>query len=514
MLITSHILQYLQPIVAILALCFSIASAVQIVNVQGSDFVNTVTRERFQIIGVAYESSYTYRVDRTLMARCRYQPGGSSGFNPGSGIDPLSNGTVCLRDAALMQRLGVNTIRVYNLDPSLNHDDCASIFNSVGIYMLLDVNSPLGGQSINRADPSSSYDSDYLSRVFGVVEAFKNYPNLLGFFSGNEVINDDPSGGVVPPYLRAVTRDLKNYIAKHSTRTIPVGYSAAQVADILTDTWQYLQCAINNGTASDVSRIDFFGLNSYSWCGSSATFESSGYNVLVSQFANTTIPVFFSEYGCNTPAPRVFNEVQSLYGPQMTPVFSGGLVYEYSQEVSNFGLVAINSNDTVSIRSDFDSLQGQYNKLDIKNLESGNSTATSLQPPTCSSNLIKTQGFYNQFNIPDVPPGAQSLIDNGIQNPNNGKLVPVTQDKVQMAVYSSNGAEIQNLAITPLPDDQSNTPGGQNTSGAATESGSSTGASATSSSKPTSTTKGAAGKMQVESILGLVAAVAAAMWYL
>lgn len=50
-----------------------------------------------------------------------YQPGGSAGFIAGSGVDPLSNGTLCLRDAALMQRLGINTIRVYNLDPSLNH---------------------------------------------------------------------------------------------------------------------------------------------------------------------------------------------------------------------------------------------------------------------------------------------------------------------------------------------------------------------------------------------------------
>lgn len=27
--------------------------------------------------------------------------------------------------------IGVNAIRVYNLDPSLNHDLCASIFNDV-----------------------------------------------------------------------------------------------------------------------------------------------------------------------------------------------------------------------------------------------------------------------------------------------------------------------------------------------------------------------------------------------
>lgn len=145
-------------------------SAVQNVKVQGADFVNNVTSNRLQIIGVAY------------------QPGGSDAF--GKGSDPLSNGTLCLRDAALMQSLGVNTIRVYNLDPTLNHDDCVSIFNAVGIYMLLDVNSPLPNQSLNPGDLDGSYSSTYLNHIFSVVEAFHNYPNLLGFFSGNEVMND------------------------------------------------------------------------------------------------------------------------------------------------------------------------------------------------------------------------------------------------------------------------------------------------------------------------------------
>jgi 1,3-beta-glucanosyltransferase GAS3 len=129
-----------------------------------------------------------------------YQPGGSSGYTPGK--DPLSDGTVCLRDAALMQQLGVNAIRVYNVDPNVNHDLCASIFNVAGIYMLIDVNSPLPNESLNAGEPWTSYDSDYLERTFGVVEAFKNYPNTLLFFAGNEDINDYKSGGVVPPYLR------------------------------------------------------------------------------------------------------------------------------------------------------------------------------------------------------------------------------------------------------------------------------------------------------------------------
>ena len=132
------------------------------------------------------------RSDRSL----RYQPGGSAGFKPESGIDPLSDGDNCLRDAALMQMLGVNAIRVYNLDPALNHDLCASIFNAVGIYMLIDVNSPLGGESLVPGEQlKGSYNAKYLEHIFSVVEAFHNYNNLLGFFSANEVMNDIPSGG-------------------------------------------------------------------------------------------------------------------------------------------------------------------------------------------------------------------------------------------------------------------------------------------------------------------------------
>lgn len=208
---------------------------------------------------------------------------------------------------------------------------CASIFNAVGIYLLLDVNSPLPNESLNPGDLASSYNSAYLNRVFGVVEAFKNYPNVLGFFSGNEVMQNVGQGANVPPYVRAVTRDLKNYIAKNSPRNIPVGYSAADVRDILADSFAYLSCTIN-GQSSDMSRIDFFGLNSYSWCGD-VTFQEAGYDKLVEMFSNTTIPVFFSEYGCNKVQPRQFFEVQALYGVNMTGVMSGGIIYEYVQEI-------------------------------------------------------------------------------------------------------------------------------------------------------------------------------------
>lgn len=94
----------------------SLAAAVPAVEVKGSYFVNNATGDRYQIVGVAY------------------QPGGSAGYSPTTGMDPLSNKDLCLRDAAIMQNLGVNALRVYNVDPDLNHDDCASILNAVRCF--------------------------------------------------------------------------------------------------------------------------------------------------------------------------------------------------------------------------------------------------------------------------------------------------------------------------------------------------------------------------------------------
>ncbi|KAI9713233.1 MAG: hypothetical protein M1820_001219 [Bogoriella megaspora] len=432
-----------------LGLFFMEAAAVNTVKMEGANFIDSSTGSRVMIIGVDY------------------QPGGQAGYNPSNGMDPLSNSTVCLRDAALMQDLGLNTIRTYNVDPDLNHDECASIFNEVGIYMIVDVNSPLGGESIDRSNPKGSYNAAYLNRTFAVVEAFMNYPNTLAFFAGNEIINDVPTSKDNPPYIRAVQRDIKAYIAKHSTRSIPVGYSAADVREVLQDTWAYLQCAIDGDAQADTSRSDFFGLNSYSWCGSDATLQSSQYDQLDSMFGSTTIPVFFSEYGCNTPSPRVFDEVPALYGPQMTAL-SGGLVYEFSQEPSNFGLVQVNDNSTAQLLVDYDNFQGQMKKLNVSLLESANPSATSAKPPACSKGLVTSGDFGADWNLPKTPSDAQDLINNGVPNAQQGKIVSISDTNVPIAVYASNGQQIQNLAIKPLQDGQANSPNTAGTSGAQT----------------------------------------------
>ncbi|KAI0884994.1 glycoside hydrolase family 72 protein [Annulohypoxylon maeteangense] len=447
----------------------TLAAAVTPLEVQGSQFVNSKTGDAFQIVGMAY------------------QIGGSAGYDPSHGKDPLSNGAICKRDAALMQNLGVNTIRVYNLDPNLNHDECASVFNAAGMYMIIDVNSPLAGESLNSGAPWESYYAGYLNRTFAIVESFKSYPNTLGFFSGNEVINDVKTGATVPPYVRAVTRDLKNYIKNHADRAIPVGYSAADVRDVLEDTWNYFQCAID-GDANDMSRSDMFALNSYSWCGES-TFQESGYDQLVALFKSTSVPVFYSEFGCNTPSPRVFTEIGTIYGDQMTGVFSGGVVYEYAQEKNNYGLAQCNDDGTVELLSDFATLQSQYKKVDFTKVQAVKAVNSKVSAPVCKSSLIKEKGFSNNFTLPAVPPGAQTIIDNGVSPKPSGKIVSISDYSVTQSVKDANGKAVSNLAVKPLADDASNTPG---TTSSSTSSSSSSGSSTSGNAAPTLSPQGAA----------------------
>ncbi|KAH0019476.1 glycoside hydrolase family 72 protein, partial [Aureobasidium melanogenum] len=407
-----------------LALLAGLTAAVDPVEVRGQDFVNSVSGDRFVVIGVDY------------------QPGGQGAISADNDRDVLSDAEACTRDAALMQSLGVNTIRSYNVDPTLNHDECMSIFNGVGIYVILDVNTPVYGQHIDRSNPAGTYTRDYMEHVFNVVEAFKGYPNLLGFFGGNEIINDLDTADENPPYMRAVQRDMKDYIAAHADRPIPVGYSAADVREFTEDTFNYLAC--DNG---DSSASDFFGLNSYSWCGSESSFETAEYDVLVEMFSNASIPVFFSEYGCNDPSPRVFDEVEALYSPQMT-VMSGGLVYEWSQEENNYGLVNISTDGSLRLRSDYNSLQEQYSRINVTLLEASNDTATGITAPRCSSNLIRADDFSDEFDIPSRPSGVDALISSGISNAPTGALVSVTATAVALPVYDTNSASMSNLAIT------------------------------------------------------------------
>lgn len=212
-----------------------------------------------------------------------------------------------------------------------------------------------------------------------------------------------------------------------------------------------MQC--DNGDNSD---SDFFGLNSYSWCGGKASFESAGYDTLVKMFEQSSVPVFFSEYGCNEVLPRVFDEVAALYSDKMKTL-SGGLVYEYSQEDNKYGLADINADGTVKLRADYDNLKAAYAKLDLSKLEA---LQTPVKAPKCDSKLIKNSAFDSNFTIPAVCPGCDDIIKNGIKSPLKGKIVEVKDTKCPKAVYGTKGAELKDLNLKLVSNDGDKVPSG------------------------------------------------------
>jgi hypothetical protein len=270
-----------------------------------------------------------------------------------------------------------------------------------GIYLALDVNTP--NYSLNRASETAiqiSYNAEYLQSVFATIDAFAPYDNTLLFFSANEVINDNFTS-FAAPYVKAVTRDMRSYLSSRGYRAIPVGYSAADVSSNRFQMAEYMNCG-------DPSiRSDFFAFNDYSWCDPSS-FQQSGWDQKVQQFGSYSIPLFLSEYGCNTNT-RQFEEVASLYSTDMTGVYSGGLVYEYSQEASNYGLVTLGSSNVTEL-PDFTALESAY--AGTPNPSGDGGYKPSGTPSTCPP-ADPPSWVVGTTLIPTMPSGAQTYLKSG-----------------------------------------------------------------------------------------------------
>jgi len=369
---------------------------------------------------------------RFYMRGIDYQPGGSS-----ANLDPLSDTTVCQRDIKKFQELGVNTIRVYAVDNSKDHTQCMQALNDAGIYLVLDVNNPL--YSINRAKPAPSYNEVYLQSVFAVIDEFQKYDNTLAFFSGNEVINHDAGSTQAAPYVKAVTRDMRQYIRNRSYRTIPVGYSAADVSDNRMQSAHYFNCG------TDDERSDFFAFNDYSWC-SPSSFTESGWNVKVQNFTGYGLPIFLSEWGCTTNG-RDFSELSALMSSDMTGVYSGGLMYEYSNEENNYGVVDLKKNP-ISELPEFAKLASAMSKYPAPSGNGGAaSTTNSVACPTTDS--VWDLGTWGQTALPAIPSGAMKYMTagagrgpglNGDGSQNSGEDVHTTASAGSGAPTTSPGS--------------------------------------------------------------------------
>jgi hypothetical protein len=271
--------------------------------------------------------------------------------------------------------------------------------SAAGIYTIIDLTLPVNG-SLDRASPA--WTTNLQDLYINTIDAFSAYDNVLAYNVGNEVVIA-PNGTDAAAFIKAAARDIKAYLTSKSSSAL-VGYSAIDGDSSWLDPLaSYLSCD-PSGSNSGSTAIDLYGLNNYEWCGNS-TFETA-YSSTEGSFAGYNVPAYFSEFGCITSPPRLWTEVAALLGPQMSPVWSGGIAFSYFPATSSqgqFGMVNISADQTtVTTGSDFTALAQQYNAATPPNTPDRTSAGTTSYPNCPAQNAT----FLASTTLPPTPNDA------------------------------------------------------------------------------------------------------------
>ncbi|KEQ63463.1 glycolipid anchored surface protein GAS1 [Aureobasidium melanogenum CBS 110374] len=289
--------------------------------------------------------------------------------------DPIADDCISMleQNVVLFKELGINTLYIYSVDNTKQHDKAMKLLQEAGIYVVVGVSTP--SCCINRSDPYESYNTANVSYFLKTAGVMAGYANTLGIVATYHMAGFRDSLHAFP-VLKAVIRDLKRFLlASHKskgTRVLPVGYSQPTAVHIKRSEFlEYLYLG------DQESAIDFLAasyrlkrLPNYGWAGIKSNMQMSGWNALIDRYENFAIPAFLSEYGVNTYQPRQFLETSALYSDPMTRVFSGGCVYDFTDTPNNFGLVAMPGADKERW---FQNFRGNEKKVnEVRQTDQGN----------------------------------------------------------------------------------------------------------------------------------------------
>lgn len=287
-------------------------------------------------------------------------------------IDPLSEEWLgeLRRDVPYLQQLGINTISVVYFDTAKCHDRALALLRDEGIHVLIQLLGDLRDalpdlrqndkEAYDRIQPAEVYTTDIAMRTFEAIKQTSRFPNVLGYQLSACALHSSPQIKF-STVVRAAVRDCKRYLRDSHRRQTPVGVCVADLM-MFKKSFQHFFTAGN-----PEERADFFAFDCYSWAGAKSSFKISGYENMVRMLGEVPVPMFLSSYGTTVSQPRNFTEVDCLYSPDMTGVFSGGVAYTYMRSghdrQDKYPLIVVGENGSRQRKRDFGYLKGRLTRL-------------------------------------------------------------------------------------------------------------------------------------------------------
>lgn len=415
---------------AILAAAKTNGSGVTVYFKTGSDAGRVVTAIR-----VVAEQAITTSQNIFLAGSQRWSPKGVC-FQPIDGVDPISDDNLSTITSLLdpntesgFWNLGVNCLRVYQVDPTKKHDKVMQLLAQHGIYVLVGcVNSSTAIPRNATAVPSAT-----VTRVKQVADAFAAYPNVLGFSIANELLDSGEPGeyGLVS-IVKQVKQQMQTHMANKGYRAIPIGCCTRD------DPAYTFPATLAYACGDAATRLDFVGYNCYRWVVTNGAPVSVGalnaYYQLYTHFQNFPIPVMLTEIGEPSPGGRGWSQIPYIFGQSevssvppnpvsanLSDAISGCFAFRYYEQGNHFGLVQpVGSSDPKQIT---DGSGGGYAALSaaFHHVETFTGKANGVDKLPCKS--LSGNPYAGNDPVGGLPEPVTVTLTNGITNPASGRTI-------------------------------------------------------------------------------------------